>query len=225
MRVRLENGPPVEARVPYTTPPLTVDYVTTGADGATLYAYARPGRGAQAAPVTGLELDGRPLPQARLYGADLSAGVALGVAKLPAALPVGSYHVVGFTAADGRRVDAQFRVLRFWFPRSSFHVPPALCPQVHMNLRMSWDPGSAPEAEQYGIYTMSNLGMFGLHDRVAFVYGPDEPDAHDDRGGGYDRGLGATARGAERGGLAAAGGALRAPGGQLADDGRHHPAA
>ena len=36
--------------------------------------------------------------------------------------------------------------------------------------------------------------VFGVHERVAYVLGPDEPDAKDDAGGGYDHGLGLHAR-------------------------------
>ncbi len=187
-----ESGARTEATVPYASAELSVDYVTTGPDGQSLLVYLRqhaPGiRAAEA-----LSLDGEPLRQVRRYGADFPGGVALLVARLEAPLTAGGYHVVTATSGSGRQVAAQFRVLPWLFPRSSIHVPPELCEQMHMNLAM-WHAHSQEVCERYGLLTSATGGMFDLHPRVAYLMGPDEPDAHDNRGGGYPTGLGYHAR-------------------------------
>jgi len=63
---------------------------------------------------------------------------------------------------------------------------------MHMNLAM-WHEQSLETCQEYGLHTNSG-SVFDLHPRVAYVMGPDEPDAHDSRGGGYARGLGYHAR-------------------------------
>ena len=54
---------------------------------------------------------------------------------------------------------------------------------------------SLEECVKYDVFTSTYAtNCFDLHERVLYVFGPDEPDAKDNRGGGYDVGLGATAR-------------------------------
>jgi len=193
LRINLGNGESLKVTVPYKEPALTIDYATTDKSMTTLYVYARRSRGAKPGRVTGLALDGELLQNATIYGSDFPGNVALAVAKLPKPLKEGDYHVVGIVTDSNRRVDAQFRVLRFWFPRSSIHVPSQLCKPMHMNLGM-WKQRSLDTCNKYDIYTTTMMSVFDLHERVAFILGPDEPDAHDNRGGGYDKGLGYQAR-------------------------------
>lgn len=190
----LENGRPLEVTVPYDPLPVTVDYVTPGPTGDTLYVYARRDPSLQVAPVSGLSLDGVPLADVHVFGEDYPGGVALGVARLPAPLEPGAFHIAGVHTADGRVTAAQFRVVPFMFPRSSVHVPPELCPPMHMNVA-TWYARSLAECETHGIHTSTmHHDVFGVHPRVAYTIAPDEPDASDNPGGGYDRGLGYNAR-------------------------------
>lgn len=189
--LNLENGKPLAVPVTGAPPQVTIDYVATDRSRRRLYLYARrwgegnPGR------VTGASLDGRELTAARVYGPDFPRRVALVVADLPQPLGLMAYHVVGLRTAH-TSTAAQFRVLPFVFPRSSIHVPAEQCPDMHMNLAM-WHEQDLDTCRKYGIYT-STMELFDRHERVAYILGPDEPDAHDNCGGGYDRGLGYHAR-------------------------------
>ena len=119
----------------------------------------------------------------------------MAVAELPAPLNAGAYHVVAAETGKGPAAATQFRVLPFFYPRTSFHVPAELCNQMHMNLAMSWKPLEA--CREYDIHTTSIWSedrFSDLHERVAYAVGPDEPDAHDHRGGTYATGLGYHAR-------------------------------
>jgi len=191
-----ENASAVKVSIPYRQPTVMIDYVTTDDAMDTLYVYAR--RYADdAGKITDLSLDGRPVNDVTIYGADYPGNVALAVAKLSRPLQPGTYHVVALKRLNQPLIAAQFRVLPFMFPRSSIHVPPALCEKMHMNLAM-WHQQSLETCEKYGLYTTSmyttSTNVFDLHPRVAYVMGPDEPDAKDNRGGGYARGLGYHAR-------------------------------
>ena len=62
-----------------------------------------------------------------------------------------------------------------------------------MNLVM-WHLESLQECEKHDIYNAAGTDTFSAHQRVLYLLGPDEPDAHDNRGGGHYNGLGATAR-------------------------------
>ncbi len=191
--LKLENGDPVEATIPFVDPGLIVDYVTTNKTGERLYIYARRSSGDDPGRVTGITLDGKRLDEPAIYGGDFPAGVALILADLPAKLEPMSYHVVGVESERGPAVAAQFRVLPFWFPRSSIHVPQDACQEMHMNLGM-WHRRGLEECQNYDIKT-SAFHVFDNHERVAFVLGPDEPDAKDHHGGGTNRtGLGYHAR-------------------------------
>jgi hypothetical protein len=137
------------------------------------------------------------LANAKVYGPDFPGHVALVVADLPEPLTPLSYHVAGITAAQAS-TSAQFRVLPFVFPRSSIHVPDELCQEMGMNLAM-WHERDLATCQKYDFYTTTS-GLFDLHERVSFILGPDEPDANDNRGGGYDKGLGYHARALAQGG-------------------------
>jgi len=63
-----------------------------------------------------------------------------------------------------------------------------------MNLA-TWWMRSFEECQEHDIYTSAMQDrVFGVHERVAYVLGPDEPDAKDNPGGGYDKGLGWNVR-------------------------------
>ena len=191
--IPMENGVSAEVAIPYRDPGVTIDYVTLGPDGVTLYVYARK-TSEETADVQSIWLDGVRIENAGIYGADYPGGVALAVAKLDAPLSNGEYHVAGVAAKDGTRVDAQFRVLPFFFARSSIHVPIALCKDMHMNLA-TWHMHSEEECREYGIPTTAmHSCVTSLHSQAPIIFAPDEPDAKDNRGGGYDKGLGWHAR-------------------------------
>ncbi len=194
MTIPLKNAQPVEMQIPYIPPDMLVDYVTTDKSMDRLYVYARRCKETDVGKVVSLTLDGELLKDVKFYGCDFSNNVALAVAQLPQPLKRGTYHIVGVQTDRGLNVATQFRVLPFVFPRSSIHVPPSICQEMHMNLQM-WHQIPLEECEKYGVHTLSNTsGVFDAHERVAFVMGPDEPDAHDNRGGGYRVGLGYHAR-------------------------------
>ena len=197
--VALENGDPVRVNVPYVDPGLSVDYVTTDKSMNRLYVYARSGPDATPGKLVSVTLDGKPLQAAKFYGADFAAGVSLAVVQLPKAMVSGAYHVVGVETDGGRRVDAQFRTLPFTYPRSSIHVPINMCGEMHMNVKM-WYPESLAECLKYDVDSATSGSPFEQHERVRFILGPDEPDAHDNRGGGYATGLGYNARELAHGG-------------------------
>ncbi len=190
----VENGAPVSATIPYTGAGVSVDYVSTSEDHSLLYVYARRAQGSEPGDLTGISLDGVPLASARVFGADYPGGVALAVVQLDKPLVVGDYHIAAIHTAGKRTVAAQFRVVPFMFPRSSIHVPSELCKPMHMNLGMWW-MRSLEDCLKHDIYSSAmHADIFGVHERVAYIIGPDEPDAKDNRGGGYDKGLGAHAR-------------------------------
>ena len=192
LRVNLENGKPFDVAIPHADPGVSIDHVTLGKDGTTLYLYARRKPNSAAGRVHAATFDGRPLVDAKIHGPDFPGSVALVVAKLPNKPEPLSYHVVGIKTAGGRSVAAQFRVLPFVYPRSSIHAPDDRCKEMHMNLAM-WHERSLETCRKYDLRT-TTTAIFDRHERVAFVLGPDEPDARDNRGGGYDKGLGANAR-------------------------------
>ncbi len=192
--IHLENGNPLPVTIPYQTPSLLLDYITTTTDNNHLYVYVRRNSDQTAGQLHGITLDGEPLSDVRWYGRDFPGGIALAVAQLPRPLQTMTYHMVGVHSDTNQSVAAQFRVLPFFFPRSSIHVPASLCREMNMNLAM-WNPQSLETCEEFDIFTTTHTGdMFNAHRRAAYIMGPDEPDAHDNRGGGYDRGLGYHAR-------------------------------
>jgi hypothetical protein len=194
--VHFENAPPLDVRVPYQEPPFAVDYVCTGAATDSLYVYLRRGSGAGAVGTGDLLVDGRPVKECRLYGQDFPGGVALFVARLNAPLALHDYHVVGVRTkgAVASSIAAQFRVMPFVFPRGSIHTPADLCGRMHMNMSM-WNMTDLETCDRLNLMTTTHeWGLFDVHRRVACIFGPDEPDAHDNRGGGYEKGLGYHAR-------------------------------
>ena len=194
LTVPLKNGQPVEVKIPYQHPGVRVDYVTASESMDALYVYVRRNDDADAGNLVSLTLNGESLKDVELYGRDFPGNVALAVAQLSEPLKRGEYHVVGVQTDKGITAATQFRVLPFMFPRSSIHIPPTICGEMHMNLQM-WRQIPLDVCEEYDIHTLSSSGgVFDAHKRVAFVMGPDEPDAHDNRGGGYNVGLGYHAR-------------------------------
>ena len=192
LTINSENADPVKLRIPYKDPGLAMDYVTTGKSMRNLYVYVRRTPGTQAGAPASLSVDGKRLSNVDVYGPDFPGNIALLVAKLPGPFAPSEYHVVAVTTDTGQTIAAQFRVLPFIFPRSSIHVPPGLCKPMHMNLAM-WHEQSLETCLKHDLTTTSKK-VLDVHPRVAYVMGPDEPDAKDNRGGGYDRGLGYTAR-------------------------------
>ena len=193
IELALKNGEPVKVQVPYVDPGLSIDYVTTDKSMDRLYVYARRSSTVDPGTLVGVTLDGKPLKGAKVYGTEFPGGVALAVVQLPKALVSGSYHVVGVETDAGSRVDAQFRVLPFMYPRTSIHIPVDMCQQMHMNVKM-WYPESLQECIDNDVYSATAGDPFEQHERVRFLLGPDEPDAKDNRGGGYATGLGSHAR-------------------------------
>ncbi len=192
----LENGPAQTVEIPYRDLGLIVDYVTPGRRMDMLYVYVRKTNDAKRVRVTALFLDGKHLPDAKIHGADLPGNVALIVAQLAKPLEPYQYHVVGVKtdAIQETSLAAQFRVLPFVFPRGSIHTPPQLCKSMNMNAAM-WRMVALETCEKHNLMTTCHQhGIFDVHRRVSHIFGPDEPDAHDNRGGGYDRGLGWHAR-------------------------------
>ncbi len=193
LSVPCENAPTARVRIPYDAPPATIDYVVASEGGDRLYVYVRPRAAGQRGRLSAIALDGRPV-EAELHGADFADGIALAVADLDRPLEPWSYHVVGAQTEAGEWVAAQFRVLPWIFPRSSIHVPSEICGEMNMNVGM-WHHRSLEDCREHDIFTVTNTDrMFDAHERVLFVMGPDEPDARDNRGGGYNRGLGYNAR-------------------------------
>lgn len=192
--VPCENAPTLQVQVPYRAPSLVVDYVTPSHSGAELYVYLR--RLGQKSPgvLKSVALDGKALANGRVYGGDFGDGVALVIAPLSRSLAPLSFHAITAQTDAGQTAGAQFRVLPWMFPRSSIHVPSELCAEMNMNLGM-WHFRSLEDCLKHGIPTTTNTDrMFDAHQQVRFILGPDEPDAGDNRGGGYDRGLGSHAR-------------------------------
>jgi hypothetical protein len=187
-----ENVEPATVTVPYTDLAVSVDYVTTNEKHDTLHVYAR--RSDTTAQLGHVELDGLVMENAIVYGADFPGGVALVVAELPKPLRVGDYHTVGIATAENGRVAAQFRVMPFEFPRSSIHVPADLAQSMHMNL-LTWRMHGLETCEAVRLSTSCmDSEVLHTHPLVRYIFAPDEPDAKDNRGGGYDRGLGWHAR-------------------------------
>jgi len=190
--INFENCEPVRVAIPYETPPMAIDYVTTGPVTDKLYVYVRRDRAGQPGKPIQMSLDGEPIAKVKFYGSDFPGGVALGLAQLPKPLKTLSYHVVEVKTDTGTTIGAQFRVLPFMFPRSSIHVSAELCGEMNMNLAM-WHMQSLETCEKFDIYTTTG-SIFNAHRRVAFILGPDEPDCKDNRGGGLVEGLGYHAR-------------------------------
>lgn len=191
--IETENAGALTRQIPYVDPDLSIDYVTTDRSQQTLIAYVKPySHNSSPATVASATLDGESLAHVTILDEKMASGAALISARLPEKLSVGDYHVFGVTTASGDHRTAEFRVLPFEFPRSSIHVPAEACGELHMNLLM-WHRRPHEVCEKYDVDTTAT-GLFDLHDRVTYLLGPDEPDAHDNLGGGYDKGLGLTAR-------------------------------
>ena len=190
----LENGPALAVKIPYLQPANAIDYVVASKDLKTLYIYARKQAEGAISPAAGLTFDGQPVPDAAIYGAGYPGGVALAVAQFDTPLTLGAYHVAGIRDAGGAHVAARFRVLPFIYPRSSVHTPSQMCKPMHMNLG-SWHQRPLQDCLDHEILTTTmHHSVFSAHERVAYIIGPDEPDAKDNAGGGYDKGLGLNAR-------------------------------
>jgi len=192
LHIPVANSQDIETEIPYDEPAAVVDYVTTDASMQKLYVYVRRVNDLPLGRVTGLSIDGTSWKNTAVYGADFPGNVSLLVAKLDKPAERGAYHVVSVHTDDDQTVAAQFRVMNFFYPRSSIHVPSELCAEMNMNLGM-WHIRGLEECEKYDILTTAH-GPFQVHERLAFVLGPDEPDAHDNRGGGHAKGLGSIAR-------------------------------
>ena len=175
--VHLEGGESVEAAIAYKDPGLQVEYVMAGESRETLYIYARRRNGAPVGKLTGVSLDGQPLHNATLYGRTFPGGVAVAVAKLPQPLTIGDFHVAGVETGTGQSSAAQFRVLPFFFMRTSWNwgaESPQQVRDLHMNTIFKSGDVSLEKCKEYGIYADS-----GRHERHRFEYFFDEPDAKD----------------------------------------------
>lgn len=197
LAVVTENAGTVKREITYDQPDLVIDYVTTDASGQRLIAYVKPfSENSTPQALSSISLDGRPLTNTVVTDAEMKHGVTLVVAELAEPLQVGDYHTFGVLTAAGQRLAAEFQVLPFQFIRSSIHIDPELIEDMHMNLMM-WNLSSLEVCNQYDVNTTlrPHTNIFGNHDRVSYIYGPDEPDAFQDNvGGGHERGLGYAAR-------------------------------
>ncbi|HJN16006.1 MAG TPA: hypothetical protein QGH10_10965, partial [Armatimonadota bacterium] len=197
-----ENAPTVSLEIPYDSPKAVIDYVTTDEEGELLYVYARATRDGAPGALASVALDGQALRETKVYGGDFAGGVVLVVARPTRRLEPMSFHAITVRLASGEVVGAQFRVLPWFFPRSSIHVPSALCEEMNMNLGM-WHLRSEEECREHDLPTTTNTHrMFDAPEWVRYILGPDEPDAGDNRGGGYAQGLGSHARRLEESGWA-----------------------
>lgn len=189
--IQTENAGKTAVQIPFTDPDILVDYVTTDATMKRLIAYVKPySNVSKSQKITSAILDGEPLANAKIIDPEMTGGVAVITADLPHPLKVGDYHTFGVKTASNRQWNAEFRTLAFEFPRNSIYVPAERCREVHMNLLL-WSMQPKELCDQYDVNTTTIINaIFNLHDRVTYVLGPDEPDAHDNQGGGYDRGLG-----------------------------------
>ncbi len=191
--IETENAGALTRLIPFVDPDISIDYVTTDRSHQTLTAYIKPhSENSTPTTITSVTFDGETLVNATILDKKMTSGTALITALLPKKLNVGDYHIFGVRTASGDHRTAEFRVLPFEFPRSSIHVPVKLCGEMHMNLLM-WNHRPREECEMYDVDT-TTTSIFNLHDRETYILGPDEPDAHDNVGSGYDRGLGLSAR-------------------------------
>ena len=176
--VQPNRGATIEMSLTYEEPGVSVDYVTTDETGDTLYVYARQSEGSQLGRLESLTLDGKPIENVDVYGADFPGNVSLAVARLDHPLKVGEFHVAGVQTTVDDHIAAQFRVHRFffmrtswrWFPRSVEEVK-----QLHMNT--VFQPPlkiTAERAEELGVYIETDK-----HRRSAYEYFFDEPDSKD----------------------------------------------
>ena len=185
VKVQLGDGSSVAATIPYTERQLQIEYVMADESRQTLYIYARRTNGAAAGKLTSVSLDGVPLENVSIYGGDFPGGIALAVAALPSSLRIGDFHVAGAQASGGQSTAAQFRVLPFFFMRTSWNWGPSEpehTRELHMN---TWFKSPGLPAERYeelGVYADS-----GRHERHRFEYYYDEPDAKDQAPGCFEK--------------------------------------
>jgi len=183
------NSTNLNLRIPYIARPSYIDYITADKSMQNLYIYVR---GSHLGGVKSVSINANPVIPACVKAAKPYGDISCIKVKMPGKLKIGTYMVVQVRMQSGNTASAQFRVLPFWFPKTSYHIPPDICQSVGMNLTM-WYPRSLDECRKYNIYT-NTMDVFTGHERTALVLGPDEPDANDNVGGGYDRGLGYNAR-------------------------------
>lgn len=194
VKLELENGQFLETSVVYERPSFMLDYITTGNDGRTLYVYVRPVGYGIPPLLEDLVLDTAVLDNVKWYGKDWQSRMVLAVAELPKPLEMLNCHIVAVNAEDGTTAAAGYRVMKNIFPRSSVYVPLEDLAKYHMNIQ-TWYEKPLEQCEKYQVYTSSIEPYYlDLHERVIGVYGPDEPDAHDNQGGGWEKGLGWWAR-------------------------------
>ena len=180
----LDKGKSVEVEIPFTELRLQVEYVMPNEAGDTLYVYAR-SNGNAVGKLTGVSLDGVTLQDVMMYGRDFPGGVALAVAKLPQELQIGDFHVAGVETDAGMSSESQFRVLPFFFMRTSWNWGPDSPQQVrdlHMNTIFKSGNVTLERCEQYGIYSDS-----GGHARHRYEYFYDEPDGKDQAPGYFEK--------------------------------------
>ncbi len=181
--IDLDNGSSLEASFPYEAPGVQVDYVTTDASRERLYVYARRDNEERGA-LTGLALDGQPVTDFDVYGAEFPGNVALAIIHLPAPLELGDYHIAEITTENGNPVAAQFRVLPFIFLRTSFlYFADSAEEARELGMNMTdWRHNlNLQQAKELGVYT--NLAPTDnspdVHARQIWRYMFDEPDAKD----------------------------------------------
>jgi len=177
LTVSLQNGKPLQVKVPYQDLPLRVDYVTTGKDPDTLYVYARQLTKARIGRLRTVMLDGVVLKNVKIYGADFPGNVALAIATLDKPLKIGDYHIAAVKTDKAKTIGAQFRVLPFFFMRTSWNWSPQSAQEVrdmHMNTVFKSGGYSLEKCREYGLYSDA-----GDHSRMRYHYFSDEPDGRD----------------------------------------------
>lgn len=180
--VHLEDGTSIVAVIPFTDPGLQIEYVIADESRDTLYIYAKRRNGARVGKLTGVCLDGVPLDGTTIYGGDFDDDIALAVARLPAALKIGDFHVAGATTSEGKSIAAQFRVLPFVFMRTSFRWTPKSAQDardMHMNTVFHAANFTHQKCKEFGVYTGGGAEGADGHERQIYEYTHDEPDAKD----------------------------------------------
>lgn len=124
MSIETDSGKVLDASFAYAdVPRIALDYITTDAGRKRLYVYVRRSD-ESAGDLKRVELDGKPLTNVTLRGADFPGNVALAIADFDEPMEVASYHVVSATTDKGETVAAQFRVLPFFYMRHSRRFNP-----------------------------------------------------------------------------------------------------
>lgn len=192
--VDTKEGDSIEAVFTYSSPGISIDYVTSDADLHKLYVYTRR-YDASAGNLATFILDGKLIDTPDIYGRNFPGNISLTIIESPIPFNVGDFHTVQVTTDTGRTVAAQFRVLPFFFMRTGFHWNPKSAEEVRdVSMNMVWNAMPFEQADSLGVYTANLFSNFtgtkinseilrnhrkNLHPRMRYYYLLDEPDAKD----------------------------------------------